>query len=303
MTILVSIFTSDILPIFLIASMGFIFARRLNASVQTLAHVVFYVLTPCLVFNLLIRTNMTGLQFGRMVLLAILITGVMGLLSFLVTLPLRLPRSELSAFLLVVMLSNSGNYGLPVVLFAFGAEAMGYATAYFVTTSMLTYTVGVFLAAAGRRTGRDALVALAKVPALYSLVAAVLVLNIGVTVPVGIMRPITLLSDAALPLMILVLGMQLERASFPKRPALVLLAVCLSLLIAPLVALGLTSVLGIDGAARQAGVILASMPAAVVATILALEFDVAPSFVTNVVFVTTLFSPLTLTPLIAYLMK
>jgi predicted permease len=45
------------------------------------------------------------------------------------------------------------------------------------------------------------------------------------------------------------------------------------------------------------------MPTAVLTTILALEFDTAPSFVTNVVFTTTLLSPLTLAPLIAYLMR
>jgi predicted permease len=78
-------------------------------------------------------------------------------------------------------------------------------------------------------------------------------------------------------------------------------AVVLSLIVAPLVALGLTSVLGLSGPARQAGVILASMPVAVVTTILALEFEIAPSFVTSAVFVSTLLSPLTLTPLIAFL--
>ena len=39
----------------------------------------------------------------------------------------------------------------------------------------------------------------------------------------------------------------------------------------------------------------------VVTTILALEFDVAPAFVTSAVFVTTVLSPFTLTPLTAYL--
>jgi predicted permease len=43
------------------------------------------------------------------------------------------------------------------------------------------------------------------------------------------------------------------------------------------------------------------MPTAVVTTVLALEFDVEPSFVTNVVVVTTALSPLTLTLLIAFL--
>jgi predicted permease len=70
---------------------------------------------------------------------------------------------------------------------------------------------------------------------------------------------------------------------------------------APLLALMLTSLLGLSDSARQAGVILSSMPVAVVTTILAVEFDVSPAFVTNAVFISTVLSPLTVTPLIAYL--
>jgi predicted permease len=43
------------------------------------------------------------------------------------------------------------------------------------------------------------------------------------------------------------------------------------------------------------------MPTAVMSTILAIEFDVEPGFVTRVVMLTTLLSPLTLTPLITLL--
>jgi hypothetical protein len=95
--------------------------------------------------------------------------------------------------------------------------------------------------------------------------------------------------------------MQLERTARPKRPALVAAAVCLSLLAAPAVALGLTSLLNVSGAARQAVVVLSSMPVAVATTILALEFDASPDFVTGAVFLSTVLSPITLTPLIAYL--
>jgi predicted permease len=45
----------------------------------------------------------------------------------------------------------------------------------------------------------------------------------------------------------------------------------------------------------------ASMPSAVVTTILALEYGVMPSFVTSVVLVSTLLSPITVTLLIAFL--
>jgi predicted permease len=43
------------------------------------------------------------------------------------------------------------------------------------------------------------------------------------------------------------------------------------------------------------------MPSAVICIVLATEYDVEPTFVTSVVFLTTLLSPLSLTPLLAYL--
>jgi malate permease and related proteins len=269
--------------------------------VKTLAHVVFYALVPCLVFNMLITSRMTGVQFGRMALLNVLVLVSMGLIARAVAVPLRLSRAELSAFLLVVMFSNSGNYGLPVVLFAFGQDALSYATAFFVTGSLLTYTVGVLIAATGRRSVSAALIGLTRIPAIYALAAAAIVMVADVQLPLAITRPIALLSDAALPMMILVLGMQLERATVPERPSLVGVAVAISLVVAPIVAIGLASLIGVQGTARQAAVILSSMPVAVVTTILAVEFDVTPAFVTSAVFASTLLSPLTLTPLIAYL--
>ena len=301
MTVLVSIFASDILPVFAIAALGFLLARKLQASVKTMAHVSFYALTPCLAFKMLVTSKMTGPEAGRMALMAVLVTAVMGLLARVFAIPLGLNRAELSAFLLVVMFSNGGNYGLPVVMFAFGNEALSNGTVYFVVSAMLTYTVGSFLAAAGKRSVGQAIVGITKVPAIYAVAAAFIVLGTGVSVPVTLMRPVGLLSDAALPMMVLVLGMQLERATIPERPAVVALAVVLSLVAAPFIALGLASLLGLSPSARQAGVVLASMPVAVITTILALEFDVAPAFVTSTVFVSTLLSPLTLTPLLAYL--
>jgi predicted permease len=115
------------------------------------------------------------------------------------------------------------------------------------------------------------------------------------------MRPIELLSDAAIPVMMLVLGMQLERGAWPERPGLVAAAAGLSLVASPLVALGLVSLLGLHGLARQAALVESAMPSAVITTILALEFDIGPRFVTAAVVATTILSPLTVALLIAFL--
>jgi predicted permease len=199
------------------------------------------------------------------------------------------------------MFSNSGNYALPVVLFAFGAEALGHASVFFVTSAILVYTVGVFVAASGGQGAGRALTGIVRVPAVYALMAAAVVMLTGFEPPLAIVRPVGMLSDAAIPIMLLVLGMQLERAIMPERSAAVAVAVAVTLVVGPIVGFGLAALLGITGPAHQAAILMAAMPAAVVTTVLALEFELDPAFATSVVFLSTMLSPFSLVVIIAYL--
>ncbi len=303
MASILSIFTQDILPIFVVAAVGFLLARYAGANVKTVASVSFHALSPCLVFTQFVTTEVSFAQSWRVALFCVLLLGLLGAAAKVLTLVLRLDRATSSSFLLVVMFSNSGNYALPVVLFAFGREALAFANVYFVTSAILVYSCGVLVAASGRASVRDALVQMARVPALYAVVVALIVMGTGVSVPLAILRPVTLLNDAAIPVMILVLGMQLERATWPTHPAAVGAAVAMSLVVAPVMAFGLTAALGLTGAARQAAIVEASMPAAVVTTVLALQFDLDAALSTSVVTVSTLLSPFTLVFLIDYLQR
>jgi predicted permease len=299
--LLLSIFTTDILPIFIVAGVGLLLARQCGNQAKVLANVTFNALAPCLVFNLLVTSSIGPLEFGRMAFFTVLVTAANGLLARIVAIPLRLDRAALIGFLLVTMFSNSGNFGLTVVLFAFGRDALTYASVYFVTAAVLSYTVGVFLAASGRRSATQALAGVARVPTVYAVAAAMVVLGFGVHIPVGLMRPLTMLSDASLPMMILILGMQLERISRPRHPPTVVAAVVLSLVASPTMAFAIATAMGFSGAALQAAVLQASMPAAVVTTILALQFDLDAELPAAVVFASTVLSPFTVTALIAYL--
>jgi predicted permease len=301
MGLLASILVSDILPIFAIAGAGFLLARFAGIDVKMLSRVVFYSLLPCLAFRLLLTSTATGPNVVRLMLAAVLIMGTMGLVGFGAAKGLGMDGKTMRAFMMVVMFSNGGNYGLPVVRFAFGEDALTYATIFFLTGSVTTYVAGAFFAGSHRSKIAGAIEKVWKMPSLYGLALALIVRAIGHPVPEAILRPVAMLSDAALPVMILVLGMQLERAVWPSRPWIVILAVGLSLLVAPIVALGIAGMLGLTGVARQSAVILSSMPVAVITTILALEFELGAEFVTSAVFLSTILSPLTLVPLIAYL--
>lgn len=301
MTLLLSIFASDILPIAIVAGVGYALARFLGVQLRTLTHVVFYATMPCLAFDMLVTAPDLGSDVAAMIGVAVLVALSMAAVGWMVGTTARLSRVETRAVMLVAMFSNAGNYGLPVVRFAYGDTALAYGTIYFLTGSVLTYTLGAFVAAGARLDVGGAVRQVARIPALYGVALALVVLRFGIDVPTPVLRPIALLSDAALPLMILVLGVQMHHATLPQRPGIMAVTVVASLVAAPLIALGWVSVLGVAGPARQAAVTLSAMPVAVATTIVALEFDVSPAFVTSAVFVTTVLSPLTLSPLIAYL--
>jgi predicted permease len=199
------------------------------------------------------------------------------------------------------MFSNAGNFGLSLNQFAFGEAALAYASLYFVTSIVLTYTVGAFIASLGSSSIGQALLGVFKIPVVYAVALALLFNGLGLKMPLPLNRALTLLSDATVPLMLVLMGLQLQRSTWSNQIRAVSLSNFIRLLAAPALAIGLSLLFGLQGPARQAGIAESGTPTAVMMTVLATEYDVEPSFVTTVVFLSTLLCPLTLTPLLAYL--
>ena len=104
-----------------------------------------------------------------------------------------------------------------------------------------------------------------------------------------------MLADATLPFLLLILGMQLRRSQALGSFGPLGMATALRLLASVPLAYGVALLLGLSGLPMHVGVVQAAMPTAVNTTILALEFDTWPTFVSNVVVLTTFGSLITLT--------
>jgi predicted permease len=298
---LVQLFTDNLLPILIVAGIGFTLQRLLHINPRAISQIVFNAFTPCLIFTLLIETDIDISNIGRMVLLSILVTLLIGLLAWILVKIIRPPVSTSSAFILTAIGMNAGNYGLSLNYFAFGDEALTWASIFFVTNALLIYSLGVYIATVGKMKPTQALKGLLKVPAVYSIPLAFLVRGINVEIPFAISRPIELMSSAAIPCMLIILGMQIGNNGFPKRLGMISLTSGLRLIISPAIAYFLASALGLTGAAFQAGVTEAAVPTAVTTSIIALEFDVDPAYVSGAILITTILSPITLTPLLSLL--
>ncbi|MBI3160410.1 MAG: AEC family transporter [Chloroflexi bacterium] len=303
MAALFPLFSNNILPILLAAGTGYLLGRITRIDARTISRVTFFVFSPCLVFQLLTANRLGGQAVFQMATLAVLVLVLVGLLSLLVGRLLKLPRPLLVAFVLASMFGNAGNYGLSFNAFAFGEEGLAFASVYFVTSGLMVYTVGILVASLGQGDLKYSLANLVRYPTLYAVIFALVFNGLGLALPVPAARTVDLLAGAAIPSMLLLLGLQLGSVSWRGQLVPLGMANAMRLVAGPLVAFALAGFLNLEGAAYQAGVAESAMPTAVMATVLATEFDAEPAFATAVVTTTTLLSPFTLTPLLAYLMN
>jgi len=298
---LLGLFSNNLLPVFLIAGSGYVLRRMTQLDPRPISQVVFYLLSPCLLFNLLTANRLSGAEIAQVIVFALVTTLALGMLTLGLGAAMRTPGPVLAGVLLGSMFMNAGNFGLSVVYFAFGETALSYASLYFVTLSTLTYSLGAVIASLGSAPFSQSMKNLLRVPMLYGVLLAVVFLVTGWSGPTPLARAADLLGDAAIPGMLVLLGLQLSEANWKANLPSMTLANSMRLLAAPLVAIALAPFFGLEGPARQALILEAAMPIAVSNTLLATEYNAAPAFVSATVFISTILCPLTLTPLLAYL--
>lgn len=294
MNVFLYVLTQNILPIMLVASFGYLLRRRFNIHTTTLSTIVFYVLSPCLVFSSLATSELPGDEVIELVGFTVITILIIGGLAFGLARFLRLGRVETATFLIVTMFVNGGNYGLTFLQLRYGEDGLSRGIVYYVTSTVIVYTVGVLIASMGHISGREAVKRLARLPAVYAAVLAILVYSFDIHVPTPLMSGITIAGAGAIPVMLLILGMEIAGMKAEDSTQLVMPAVGLRLVGGPLVGLGVALMLGLQGAGRSAMIIEAAMPTAVINLILAAEFGLPTSTVARIVVLSTLASPLTI---------
>ncbi len=296
---ILTVLTQNIFPIFVVAGLGYIVQRQVGLDKRTLSSIVFYCLSPALVFSSLVNSELPVAELGGMALFTLLAILLMGLIGLLLARLLRFSRIETAAFLIVLMFVNGGNYGMTLNLLRYGQDGLARAVVYYMTSTVLAYTIGVLIASMGRLPWRAALRRILFLPPLHAAVFAVIVYLYNIPIPAPLMRGIDVAGAGAIPVMLILLGMQMADLRGRARWRLAIPAVSTRLLLGPAVGLLVAGGIGLTGLTRSVAIIEASMPTAVFSIILATEFDLQPEAVTSIVVWSTLLSPLTVATVIA----
>ncbi|MDB4894356.1 MAG: transporter [Firmicutes bacterium] len=286
---------NTVLPVFILAGLGWMARRLLKIEVKDPARLTMYVLTPGLIMNAILTSRMGGSEVGKVLGFALLLCGAMILITLLLSRLLGWNQVESSAAVLSTAFMNAANYGLPVVLLAFGQEGFNRAAVYVVPSSLLMYSVAVFYAARGRLDWRGAVAAIFKLPLVWASAVALAVRLLGIPVPDPVLKPIGMLANAAFVVAILLLGMQVAQIRLRGAGLKISIATVLRLVISPLVAMLFVAWLRPDPLTGKVLVLEAAMPASVNTMLFAVEFGAEPDQVSGAVMATTVLSMLTVT--------
>jgi malate permease and related proteins len=296
-----------VLPILAVALVGGAVGHRAGLDARPLSAVTVMVLTPALVFSSLATTDLPSADALRVVVVLAAVVAANAVVAHVISVAAGWTAAERGALVLAAMTPNLGNLGLPVSLLAFGDDALPVASVALVTGAVLNQTTGMGVAArASGASTRQAVMAPIRYPGLWAAAAGVAVNVWELDVPLAIERAVDTAAAGAVPVMLVILGLQLwdrtplEDSGGGDRARLAV-AVGNRLVLGPVVGWAAASAVGLDEVGRDTMIVLAAMPTAVVTTVIAARFDARPRWVTRAVVVSTACAVLTLSALVAAL--
>lgn len=282
-----------ILPVLIVFATGYIGQKKLSLDIKTISTMSLYLMSPPLAFRTFYQTPITHDYFYIFGFAILLCVGLF-IITFIATKALRASRSESSAMMLGAVFMNSGNYGAPVALFAFGNEGFHIAVIIMVIHSLFMNSLGIFFASVGSKENasvKEALRAVLRMPVLYGAVLGVVLQLTHVPIHPAIMDGVSLIADASIPVVMLVLGMQLASMS-RKRVNYAMMSVTsvIRMIVSPLLAALILYFMPLDPLIKSVLILQAAMPAAANTTMLALQFNTEPDLVSFTTLITTVIS-------------
>lgn len=287
-----------ILPVGLIILIGFMVGRTLSLQPQTLSQLILFVLSPALVIDSLYRTTLSvrsslGLLAG-FALTSLVIFCLVQLISKIA----HFSPSFNKALTATAVLPNNGNMGLPVVAFALGASGLERAIICMIGSSILLFGFGpAMLQGKGIVQGIKLTL---KLPLVWSILVGLSLRIFTIKFPFELDKGIENLGSAAIPVALILLGIQLSNTQFRLRKPEIL-SLSLRLICAPAIAYWIGKNLNLELLSLQVLVIQSAMPTAVNSLVLVTEFGGDRDFVARVIVTSTLISFMTL-PLVLFLL-
>jgi malate permease and related proteins len=296
-------FITILLPIFFVFGVGFVSQKYLSLDTKNLSKMAIYVMVPFLVFRTFYEQAINS-TYGLLTLYMIGLCLIIILLVTILSKVYRFTEPERCGLVLSSAFMNNGNYGTPLTFFLFGAAGLEIAIILMVIQQLLMSTLGVFYAAKGsaKQNGvKAALQAVKRMPMVYGAMGGIAFQLLHVPISKTFMQAIDFIADAAIPFIMLTLGMQLANITVKAIDWKKLYtSLSLKLIASPMIAALLVLPMPLDAMTKQIMIIMAATPTAANTTMYAIQFQTEPQNVSSATLISTIMSIVTL-PVVIYL--
>ena len=276
---------------------GYLFGKYTNVDSTAISKFAMVVLSPALIFSFLAKSSLSSTEMAMIIISVLVFTAIMSIIT-LVIMKGTGKGSLLSPSLLATVFPNTGNFGLPVILLAYGSEAFSVAVVIVVINFILMYSLGVYFASMEGSDWKRGIRQLFLLPTTYATVLATIILVFHIPVPDFIFQPIKMIGDSMIPIAMLLLGIQLSRTSIKGYLGATFISTGIKVIIAPLVIFFIVLALDIEGTLAKVLILQNAMPTAVVMTLIAAEYKANSEMVANVTLPTTILSLFSITGLL-----
>ncbi|GGW48682.1 AEC family transporter [Vreelandella hamiltonii] len=267
---------ATLLPVFLIAGCGAAYGRYRSPDIGSLNTLNMELFVPLLVFAVLADRQAPLADYAWLATAAALVVLGSGLVLWPVAKWLSL---DIKVFLPPMMFNNSGNMGVPLLVLAFGPEALPAAVVVFIIEMLLHFSVGLYML-----DPRTSLWRMLRMPIVAASVAGLLVNVGGVALPSWLLEAMHMLGGICIPLMLFALGVRLLEIDFSDwRTGLLGAVLCpLSGLV---VALPLMWLLPLNSLQTAVLLVFAVLPPAVLNYLVAEQYKLGPHKVASLVLI------------------
>ncbi|MDG0766261.1 AEC family transporter [Bacillus halotolerans] len=286
-----------LVPVFGIFAIGYIGQKTLGFDIQTLSKMSLYLMSPFLAFDTFYSNELT-MDYVYLSIFVLRLCLVLVLLVSFLSFLHRYPNQDRCAMILSSAFMNNGNYGMPVVLLVFGTAGLDTAVVLMVLQQLIMSTIGMYYAAkGGSEEGgfKTVMTRVIRMPVAYGALLGTILQLMHISIPKELMTGIELVGNAAIPTIMIILGMQLALISFKNiEYRKISYSLLLKLMVSPVIALGFTLILPVDDMTKQIMILVAAMPTAANTTLMAVQFNTRPEVVSSATFISTMLSIVTL---------
>jgi hypothetical protein len=294
-----------IIAIIVLILIGYICRRTgfLNPEdAKILNKIVVYVAIPSLIFLAMYNADLSGIMtLGTITLICITVGLLCGGIAYLFACLRNYSKETRWGLVTASAMLNSGFLGYPVVLGVFGSIGLVSAVFYDLGSVILFIFFGLLLLLVygGNYKGifRESVFFPSIIAILLGVLANQLQLPLGSLVP----DILDYLSGAAIPLIMLSLGLSLEFKEVKEYFAAASFVSVVRLVISPLIAIVFASLLGLSGVNFQVTVVQAGMPSGMLTMVLAITYNLDINITAACVFLSTALSMVSLTALIFFI--